>query len=180
MLTSITPSKLVPAAVAGLLAGLVLGTACETEQPPNCGPTEAVVTRVIDGDTIEIDAEDPVTGTPYHIRYLLVDTPETSGTAECYGFEAKDFNRSIVEGKTVRLSYDDECTDRYDRLLAYVELADGRSVNELLIERGLACVLHIPPNGSDRVDEYRAAEDRAQAGMVGLWGACVGVEAPCG
>ena len=178
MLTAIIPSKLVPAGLVGLLVGLVMGTACETEEPPDCGPTEAKVVRVIDGDTIEIDATDP-DGAPYHVRYLLVDTPETFGTVECYGPEAKEFNRSVVEGKTVQLSYDEECTDRYGRLLAYIDL-DGRSINELLVERGFACVLHIPPNGADRVDEYRAIEDQAQAGLVGLWGECVGVEAPCG
>lgn len=152
----------------GLGLGAALGLACDPSES-DCGPTEAVVKRVIDGDTIEL-------ATGEHVRYLLVDTPEVTGDVGCYGPEASDFNRSLVEGKTVQLSYDTECTDRYDRLLAYVEL-DGRSVNELLLTRGFACVLQIRPNGEDHVDEYRRLEAQAQLGQVGLWGACT--EAPC-
>ena len=152
----------------GLSLGTALGLACGAPDS-DCGPHEGVVERVIDGDTVVLTSGE-------HIRYLLVDTPETSGTVGCYGPEASDFNRSLVEGKTVQLTYDEECTDRYDRLLAYVEL-EGRSVNELLLTRGLACVLRIPPNGADHLDDYRELEDAAQIGQVGLWGACT--ESPC-
>ena len=121
--------------------------------------------RVIDGDTIELDSGE-------RVRYLLVDTPEsTNGKDDCFGAEAAMLNAMLVDGKTVTLSYDAECTDRYDRLLAYVEV-DGREINSLLLERGAACVLHIPPNGSDRVDEYRELERTAANQMVGVWGAC--------
>jgi micrococcal nuclease len=153
----------------GLVIGAAVGLACDPEDHPACGPTQGVVERAIDGDTI-------VLTTGEHIRYLLVDTPEVSEPVGCFGPEASAFNRSLVEGKTVQLSYDQECTDRYDRLLAYVEL-EGRSVNELLLTRGFACVLQIRPNGEDRVDDYRRLEEQAQVGQVGLWGACT--EAPC-
>jgi micrococcal nuclease len=153
----------------GLLLGATAGLACEP-QGSDCGPAEGVVERVIDGDTIEL-------ATGEHIRYLLVNTPEVHEPIGCFGPEASEFNRTLVEGKTVKLSYDAECTDRYDRLLAYVEV-DGRSVNELLLTRGFACVLHIPPNGADHLDEYRHLEEAAQAGQVGLWRECT--EAPCG
>lgn len=154
--------------VLGLAAGLGLGLACGDGY--ECGPSEGVVARVLDGDTIELE-------TGERVRYLLVDTPEVSGTAECYGPEASDFNRTAVEGQTVTLEYDTECTDDYDRLLAYVSLPNGRVINEILLERGFACVLHIPPNGSDRVDEYERIEAEAQAGLAGMWGQCV--EASC-
>ncbi|MCA9706615.1 MAG: thermonuclease family protein [Myxococcales bacterium] len=147
----------------GLGVGLGTGVGCEPAEL-DCGPTEAVVERVIDGDTVQL-------ATGERVRYLLIDTPEVSEPVECYGPEATDFNRTMVEGQTVQLTYDEECTDRYGRLLAYVEV-DGRSVNELLLSRGFACVLHIPPNGADRVDEYRRLEEKAQVGQVGLWGAC--------
>jgi micrococcal nuclease len=66
--------------------------------------------------------------------------------------------------------------DRYDRLLGYVEI-DGRSVNRLLVERGLACVLRIPPNGEEVADEFASLEAAARARMVGMWGSCEDV--PC-
>jgi micrococcal nuclease len=130
-----------------------------------CGPTEAVVAEVIDGDTVELDSGE-------RVRYLLVDTPETTfGKNDCFGAEASEFNRDLVLGKTITLEYDEVCEDDYDRLLAYIEL-DGRAINELMVERGYACVLHIPPNGESRIDEFRALELAARMGMVGMWGAC--------
>lgn len=168
------PPSRSPATTLGLALGLGLplggaaGLACGPD-PSDCGPAEGTVAHVIDGDTIELS-------TGERIRYLLVDTPEVTEPVGCFGPEASDFNRSLVEGKVVQLSYDVECTDRYGRLLAYVEL-DGRSVNELLLTRGFACVLHIPPNGADELDAYRRLEEDARAGQAGLWGECT--EAPC-
>lgn len=153
--------------VAWLLAASVV--ACGNGES-KCGPTEAVVARIIDGDTIELANGE-------RIRYLLVNTPETTGGKdECYGSNAVQFNTDLVLGKTVQISYDVECTDRFDRTLAYVSVA-GQEVNSLMIERGYACLLHIPPNGDDRIDEFEALEDAAKAANRGLWGACSPI--PC-
>jgi micrococcal nuclease len=142
---------------------LLFLAACGTGSP--CGPTEAKVDRVIDGDTI-------VLSTGEKIRYLLVDAPETTnGHDDCYGSNAAQFNSDLVLGKTVELSYDVECTDKYDRLLAYVSV-DGQEVNRLMIERGYACVLHIPPDGDSRADEFKMYQQQAKTAMRGLWGAC--------
>jgi len=130
-----------------------------------CGPTRAMVKSAIDGDTI-------VLGDDTHVRYLLVDTNEiTDGSMDCYAQEARQYNASLVEGKLVDLSYDTECIDRFGRLLAYVAV-QGREVNRLLVERGYACVLYIPPDGASRHDDYMAAEALARAEMRGMWGAC--------
>jgi micrococcal nuclease len=130
-----------------------------------CGSSEGVVARVIDGDTIELE-------TGERIRYLMVNTPETTGGKnECFGQNAVTFNKDLVEGKTVRLDYDVQCQDMFGRTLAYVTVGDIE-VNTLLVERGFACVLHIPPNGDDRADEFEALEDQAKAEMRGLWGTC--------
>ncbi len=142
--------------------------ACDTEGGHRCGPTEALVTAVIDGDTIEIDTGD-------RIRYLLVDTPELS-SSECFSQEASDANTDLVLGETVRLEYDTECQDQYGRLLAYVSVGD-REINSLLVLRGYACVLYISPNGSDRREEFQLLEATAEAQSRGMWGECL--EVPC-
>jgi micrococcal nuclease len=130
-----------------------------------CGPTSGMVARIIDGDTIELASGE-------RIRYLMVNTPETTGGKnECYGTNAVQFNRDLVEGKQIQIAYDVECTDQFDRTLAYVTVG-GQEVNRLLVERGFACVLHIPPNGDSRADEFRDLEDTAQAENRGLWGQC--------
>ena len=148
---------------------LALGAAAGCSGGSDCGPTDGVVARVIDGDTIELESGET-------IRYLMVDTPENTSTVECYGPEAAQFNAELVEGKEVAIDYDTECTDRFDRLLAYLSV-DGREVNSLLVERGFGCVLYIPPNGQDREEEFDALEETARAESRGLWGACP--ENPC-
>lgn len=135
----------------------------------DCGPTTAIVERIIDGDTIEIDAGE-------RIRYLLVDTPELTSN-DCWAEEARVFNRDLVTGKEITLEYDTECRDAFGRLLAYVTVNEGdREVNPLLVERGYACVLHIPPNGGDRVAEFNSLQNAAEIENRGMWGNCAN---PC-
>ena len=112
-----------------------------------CGSNEAKVTRVVDGDTIELDDG-------RKIRLLLVDTPETTnGHNDCYGTNAAQFTSDLVLNKTVQLDFDVECQDRYMRTLAYVTV-NGQEVNTLIVQRGYGCVLHISPDGDSRVDEF--------------------------
>jgi micrococcal nuclease len=145
-----------------LLLGLGLGLAA-------CGGggggEKALVTRVIDGDTVELSDGQKV-------RYLMIDTPEiTNGHDDCYGQEAADFNSQLVLDQEVELTFDVERTDVYGRLLAYVSV-QGREVNTLMVERGYACVLIIPPNGQDRQVEFEDLEMEARGFGRGMWGAC--------
>lgn len=143
---------------------VVVAAGCGDEGS-ECGVTSGVVSRVIDGDTIDLESGE-------RIRYILVNAPEiTNGKNDCYGQNAAQFNSDLVMGKTVSITYDTECTDRFDRLLAYVSV-DGTDVNKLLVERGYACVLHIPPAGDGRADEFGALEDAAKLANRGLWGEC--------
>ena len=154
---------------AAALLALLAAAACDGELPPvepsECGPSEAVVARVIDGDTVELEGGQ-------RVRYLLIDTPEsTQGKDDCFGQEAAEANRGLVEGQRVALAYDKECRDRYDRLLAYVHTPDGE-VGRILVRGGHACVYVIHPPGQEREAEYRALEREAQLLRAGLWGAC--------
>ena len=148
----------------GIAGAAAAATLAGCAPAPRCGPSAAVIDRVIDGDTIVAGG--------VKIRYLLVNAPETTdGHADCYGSNAAQFNADLVLGKTVELDYDSGCQDRYGRTLAYVSVG-GQDVNRLLVERGYACVLHIPPDGDDRADEFTAAQATARAARRGLWGAC--------
>jgi micrococcal nuclease len=146
-----------------LLAALAAGVAA-CDGGSKCGPSSALVTRVVDGDTVELENGEKV-------RYLCVNTPEISSPVECYGPEASAFNRDLVENKVVKLEYDVECRDKYDRLLAHVTVG-GQEVNRVLIERGYARVMIIPPNCQAREQEFRDLEAAARNGAIGLWGAC--------
>ncbi len=127
------------------------------------------VTRVVDGDTVEVELE----GETEDVRYIGVDTPETVKPGEpvdCFGPQASAFNHRLVEGRRVRLVFGVERRDQYGRLLAYVHLGN-RFVNEILLRRGLARTLTIPPN--DRYAErFKRLEIAASRTGRGLWGAC--------
>jgi micrococcal nuclease len=156
------------------VASVALATlaACGTEgADAACGPERGVVARVVDGDTIVLASGEKV-------RYLLVDTPESvNGADACFGHEAAQLNRSLAEGHEVTLRYDAAaCHDRYGRLLAYVSV-EGREINALLVERGYACVLYLPPAGTSRHEAFEALEADARARRRGLWAACE--VAPC-
>ena len=131
----------------------------------SAGPDTATVSRVVDGDTIELEGGEKV-------RYLMVNTPETTGGKnECYGANATQFNMDLTLGKEVELRYDVEKQDQFGRTLAWVTV-DGMEINRLIIERGFGCLLHIPPNGDDRLDEFKMLEQTARLAMRGLWGTC--------
>jgi len=125
---------------------------------------KALVSRVIDGDTIQLDDGRKV-------RLIGVDTPETvhpQKEVEYYGKEASDFTKSILEGKEVYLEYDIQPTDKYGRTLAYVWLSDGTLFNELLVLKGFAQVATFPPNVK-YVERFTAAQKQAMEANTGLW-----------
>lgn len=126
------------------------------------------VSDIVDGDTFKIKkGDDEAT-----IRLLYVDTPETkkpNSPVEPFGPEASAYTEQLLsESKEVRLTFDEEITDRYNRTLAIVELKDGRILNELLLEQGLAKVLIVEPNVKME-NVYKQLEQQAKQAMKGLW-----------
>jgi len=154
-----------------LLLALVLLILRPWEHAPRGGPAAAVVpvTRVVDGDTIEVR----LGGAVEDVRLIGIDTPETvkPGTpVQCFGPRASRFAKRLLEGRRVRLVFGAERRDAYGRLLAYLYLG-RRFVNPVLVRRGLARALTIPPN--DRFAPLlRRLERRAALAGRGLWGAC--------
>jgi micrococcal nuclease len=139
--------------------------------PPVTGEasSRAYVSRVIDGDTIEVR----IGGGSEDVRYIGIDTPETvkPGTpVQCFGPQAHEFNQRLVANRTVRIVFDRERRDVYGRLLAYVWLGD-RMVNAELARRGYARTLTIPPNVAHVGLFHRLASAAGRAGR-GLWGVC--------
>lgn len=127
-----------------------------------------LVSRVVDGDTIEVQLNEAT-----DIRLIGIDTPETVDPSEpvgCYGPAASRFTKHTLEGERVRLEFDIERTDQYGRSLAYV-FVGGQLFNETLVTRGYAHVSTYPPNVKYE-DRFLAAESSAQAGSRGLWGRC--------
>jgi len=129
----------------------------------------ARVTRVVDGDTIEVR----IGGREEDVRLIGVDTPETvkpDTPVQCFGERASHFTKRRLTGRRVRLVFGVERRDVYGRLLAYVYL-HGRFFNPILVRRGLARSLTIPPNNRF-APRFRHLELVAARAGRGLWGAC--------
>ncbi len=120
----------------------------------------ARVTRVIDGDTVDMERLG-------RVRLIGVDTPEQG---RCYENAATRFTRERLEGRVVRFELGVERRDRYDRTLAYLS-REGEMHNLALLREGYAKVLTVPPN--DRYEAtFEKAEREARETDEGLWDRC--------
>jgi micrococcal nuclease len=126
------------------------------------GPSQALVVRVVDGDTVEIEGGE-------RVRYLGIDTPETwpPSEAEYYGEEATEKNRELVEGEVVGLERDVKPRDEYGRWLYYVWRGEVM-VNAELVRLGYAYAYNLPPNTRYR-ELFLRLESEAREQKLGLW-----------
>lgn len=147
-----------------LLAAIFIGLpgcGLPSSEPPPDG-VFARVTKHTDGDTLWLSGIGKV-------RLIGVDTPEVYGGVECFGREASAFvERVLPLGASVRYRLGVEQRDRYGRALAYVWLPDGRFLNLLLVRRGYAQPLTVPPN-VEYAGTFVAAARRARGAGLGLW-----------
>ncbi len=156
-----------------LLALLLLVQLCACQQ------AEAVsgrVTWVYDGDTIEVEYIG-------RVRLLGIDSPEAKDsdrdrfyrhrfqispfTLRAIARQATDYVIQHSRNRTVSLTFDREQKDSHGRTLAYVYLPDGRLLNQLLVEEGLAAVFLRAE--FELKDQLLAAEARARSHKRGLW-----------
>ena len=166
-----TRRRLIPLALlvlalgAGYVSGRLQGDDGSVDGPAlpaDARPT--TVTRVVDGDTVVLAGRGKV-------RLIGVDTPEVYGGRECFGPEASDYAKRMLDGRRVSYTVGREARDHYGRLLAYVWLEDGRSFNALLVAGGYARKLTIRPNDIYERDFARLARSARDRGY-GLWGPC--------
>lgn len=129
---------------------------------------QARVQRVIDGDTFVIENG---TSKGDKVRLIGVDAPETRRTARkevgYYGQEAKEYLRTMLNGKQVKLVFDVGKRDRYGRLLAYVYLGN-KFVNAELVKQGYAVSYTLAPN-VQYADLFLKLERQARQAKRGLW-----------
>ena len=146
--------------------------------------SQCEVTRVVDGDTIDVDCPFNKNET---IRYAYLDTPEVwtkvNGKWEednqCFGKEASNMNKELVEGKKVFIFDQSLGKDPFGRRISNVIVNDGKDknllVNALLVGEGYATVYY----SNDREFFYSAKEENmeyfeglAKKNNKGLWGKC--------
>lgn len=143
------------------------------------GYEEVIVTRAVDGDTIEVEvtarvegpgAGEAAVGESYDVRLIGIDTPESVSPrepVECFGREAATATAALLEGATVRLVKDVEERDGFDRLLRYVYLR-AELANARLVANGYASAYAYPPN-IRHSNLFASLEQEARVGSRGLW-----------
>ena len=131
----------------------------------------AVVSKVVDGDTIEL--QNGLT-----VRFIGIDTPETVDPRRpvgCFGKEASNETKKLLSDREVILQKDVSEVDKYKRILRYVflPLRNGQTlfVNDYLVREGFAKVLTYPPDVKYN-EQFRQAEKEAKEAGKGLWGRC--------
>lgn len=153
---------------------------------PATPPTTSVdvrvvsVTRVIDGDTVEVRRPNGIVD---RVRLVGVDAPETGSPnhpgeygnitdiacLDRWGDRATSYLKDKLEGRTATLELDprEGPRDSFGRLLAYV-VQGGEDINARLVELGYARVY--TEGKAQRERQYLALQQRAQEGRLGLWG----------
>ena len=122
-------------------------------------PKSAVVKRVIDGDTVEL-----FNGTV--LRYTAITAPEEG---EDFAEEATKLNRELVEGKEIKLEYDNYTSDKFGRILAY-PIIDNKNICIELVRKGMAeLVIYQKRKPFIHQVQLLEAQTEAKKQKLGIW-----------
>jgi len=131
------------------------------------GIGEVTLDRCVDGDTTYFTYDDI---RPFSVRYLGIDTRESTAQVQPWGFAASDYNCEILsQAETIVLEMDASAgrTDNYGRYLAYV-WADGKLVNLQMVEQAFAPA--VGTGGLKYGEELFAAQTHAKLTGRRIWG----------
>lgn len=143
--------------------------------------TVVTVERVVDGDTISVF----IAGKKQKVRFIGVDAPESKSNDHVIS-QMKRFKigmkrilslgqladsqlrEQIKPGHRLTLEFDRQMRDPHGRILAYVYLANGESLNRWLVREGLAWAVTYKPNVKHQYDFENAEKEARKRGM-GIW-----------
>lgn len=129
------------------------------------------ITKVIDGDTIEVEIKDK----QELVRLIGINTPEVDSPytkQECFGLEASEYAKKLLDKKEVYLIPDlsGQDRDKYNRLLRYVFLPNGLFVNAEILKNGFA--YNYIYESFEFMKQFDFWEKQAKKSKIGLWGEC--------
>ena len=125
------------------------------------------VVRVVDGDTVILNID----GQRTRVRLIGIDTPESVAEDKSRNVKegkiASEYTKNLLENKKVRLEFDDEKKDVYERKLGYVFL-DDEFINEKLLKEGMA-KLYTKTTNQKYSERLKKAEEYARENKKGFW-----------
>lgn len=150
----------------GLLI-LISLTSCDTIiQTENQNNLYEVV-RVVDGDTVILNID----GQRTRVRLIGIDTPESVAEDKSRNVKegkiASEYTKNLLENKKVRVEFDEEKQDVYERKLGYLFLND-EFINEKLLKEGMA-KLYTKTTNQKYSERLKKAEQYARENKKGFW-----------
>ncbi len=132
---------------------------------------ENKVIKVVDGDTFDLFTKDGIK----RIRLIGINTPETLDPrkdVECFGPEASNKLKEILDGKVVKIEADEtqDDQDKYGRLLRYVYL-NNENINQRMISEGFAFEYTYKKKYKFQ-KEFKESYLNAKKNNLGLWKSC--------
>ncbi len=127
------------------------------------------VVYIYDGDTIKVNLD----GKEEKIRLLGIDTPEMNYESkkkpDCYAQNAKDKLKNMIGNSCIKLKSDKLSgdKDKYDRLLRYIYLPDGKFLNMELVKQGYA--FNYIYSDNELKKDFSQAELNAKNKKLGIW-----------
>lgn len=133
-------------------------------------------TRIIDGDTIEVEID----GEKEKVRLIGINAAELNDDRElnrCFAEQSKQELTRLLDEHEFYLVPDEtqDNRDRYNRLLRYIILDNGENVNQLMIAGGYAYEYTYDVAYIHQA-EFKQAQRDAREQEQGLWGGeCSGI-----
>jgi len=142
---------------------------------------KATIIRVVDGDTLKVEHQ----GQKATIKLIGIDAPESKFsrkaeqdakrnsesliTITSMGIDATNYTKSLIKkGDTVTIEFDIQIKDKYNKLLGYIYLSDGRMLNEEILMAGYAYLTTDSVNVKYQ-DRFLKAYNEARENRRGLW-----------
>lgn len=125
------------------------------------------VVRVVDGDTVILNID----GQRTRVRLIGIDTPESVAEDKSRNVKegkiASEYTKNLLENKKVRVEFDEEKQDVYERKLGYLFLND-EFINEKLLKEGMA-KLYTKTTNQKYSERLKKAEQYARENKKGFW-----------
>jgi micrococcal nuclease len=132
---------------------------------PNINAETMTLVRCIDGDTARFN----INGKEETVRFLAIDTPESTNKIEPYGKEASTYTCNQLKSGNITIEYDpnSDQRDKYDRVLGWI-FVDNNLLQEKIIENGYGEVAYL--YGDYKYTSIlQEAEMKAKSSKVGMW-----------
>ena len=128
------------------------------------GKINVTLSKCVDGDTAYFIVDNK----EVKVRFLAIDTPESTNKIEPYGKQASEFVcKTMRNAKKIELEYDGDKVDKYGRTLAWV-FVDDELLQNIIVKNGLAEVTYLYDDYK-YTDMLKDSERIAKQKKLNIW-----------